>query len=329
MRLSVALGLWLDRPAREVMTTAEIADDAGYDELWVGEMATYDAMALGTAVAGVTRRIPLCLGPLAVAVRSPVGIAMGAASVADLTGRPVAVALGTSSPTVVGQWHGRSPARAAQTLRESARACRELMAGRRAEFEGQVLRTSGFRLRLDPPGGPLTIAAFGPRAVQVAAEEGERMVANLVTVDALAELAEARTVAAAEAGRAPVALAVWVPIAIDPTPDAYAQLRAALVAYLGAPGYAQLFAAAGFEHPVALAAAGAHPRELLAAVPDTMVEAVGAVGDLAGVVARLEAYAAAGAQEVVLVPSATDDDPAGEHTLRVLAEHRASVTAGT
>lgn len=328
MRLSVALGLWLDRPAREVVATAEVADDAGYDELWVGEMATYDAMALGTAVAGATRRIPLCLGPLAVAVRSPVGIVMGAASVADLTGRPVAVALGTSSPTVVADWHGRSPARPALTLRESAQACRQLLAGERAELDGQVLSTHGFRLRLAPPGGPLTIAAFGPRAIEVAAEQGERMVANLVTVDALAQLAEARTQAAAAAGRDPVPLAVWVPTAVDPSPAAMQQLRAALVAYLRAPGYAQVFADAGFAHPVGLAAAGAHPRELLAAVPDALVEAVGAVGDLATVAERLEAYAAAGADEVVLVPSATDDDPAGESTLRAVAAHRAAVGAG-
>jgi alkanesulfonate monooxygenase SsuD/methylene tetrahydromethanopterin reductase-like flavin-dependent oxidoreductase (luciferase family) len=61
-RLSVSLGLWLDRPADEVLATADAADAAGYPELWVGEMATYDAFALATAVGLRTQRIDLTVG---------------------------------------------------------------------------------------------------------------------------------------------------------------------------------------------------------------------------------------------------------------------------
>ena len=35
---------------------------------------------------------------------------------------------------------------------------------------------------------------------------------------------------------------------------------------------------------------------------------------------RIKEYAAAGADDIVLVPSATDDDPAAERTLRLAAE---------
>jgi hypothetical protein len=36
--LSVSLGLWQDRPAAEVVRTAEVADALGYGEIWIGEM---------------------------------------------------------------------------------------------------------------------------------------------------------------------------------------------------------------------------------------------------------------------------------------------------
>jgi alkanesulfonate monooxygenase SsuD/methylene tetrahydromethanopterin reductase-like flavin-dependent oxidoreductase (luciferase family) len=49
-------------------------------------------------------------------------------------------------------------------------------------------------------------------------------------------------------------------------------------------------------------------------------QTVGLVGDAARVRQRIREYADAGADDVVIVPSATDDDPAGEHTLKVLAE---------
>ena len=121
--------MWQDRPAGEVVRTAQAADELGYGEIWIGEMATFDAFALGAVVAERTERAALTVGPLAVAVRDPVMIAMGAGSLAELTGRTVNVALGSSSPVVVEQWHGRRQERTARALAESATAVRTLLAG--------------------------------------------------------------------------------------------------------------------------------------------------------------------------------------------------------
>ena len=129
----MSLGLWQDRPAAEVVRTAQAADALGYGEIWIGEMATFDAFALGAVVAERTSRAALTIGPLAVAVRDPVMIAMGAGSLAELTGRTVNVALGSSSPVVVEQWHGRRQERTALALAESAAAVRALLAGGKAE----------------------------------------------------------------------------------------------------------------------------------------------------------------------------------------------------
>ena len=186
----MSLGLWQDRPAAEVMRTAEVADALGYGEIWIGEMATFDAFALGAVVAERTARAALTIGPLAVAVRDPVMIAMGAGSLAELTGRTVNVALGSSSPVVVEQWHGRRSERTALALAESATAVRALLAGGKADVQGEVISTRGFRLRTRAPATPLTIAAFGRGAVRVAAEQADRMVINLVTPKLAARLVE-------------------------------------------------------------------------------------------------------------------------------------------
>ena len=39
----VALGYWQDADPLEALTTATLADELGYRELWLGEMATSDA----------------------------------------------------------------------------------------------------------------------------------------------------------------------------------------------------------------------------------------------------------------------------------------------
>ena len=322
MKFSVVTPLWQDRPAGENMEVAVNADRLGYPELWIGEMATFDAFALATAVGSHTRQIALGIGPLAVSVRTPVTMAMGIASVAALTGRQVALALGASSTVVVEQWHGRPRSCTASHLDETAQIVRGLLAGDKVDFSGELASCRGYRLRLDAVSSPLTVAAFGPAAVRVAARRAERMLLNMVTPDSLARLRAELAAAAAAAGKPTPQVAVWLSCAVDPAPEAIQQLLRAMVGYLAAPGYAEMFIEAGFSDLVRLARSRPHPGELLAAMPDELVAAVGLVGTEAAIARRLEQYRAAGADEICLVP-ATAGDPAGARTLAAMARYLA------
>ena len=242
------------------------------------------------------------------AVRTPVSMAMGAASVAALTGNPVNLAVGSSSKAVVELWHGRPANDPAGHLAESVAALRPLLAGERAVVDGRHVRTAGFRTRTGANAGSLTVAAFGPKAIEVAATSADRMVVNLVTADAVAAFRGQLDAAAARAGRPTPALAVWVATAVEPTPEGYQQLARAAVPYLGARGYAAMFEAAGFGRIVERAQAGAKPAELLADLPEALLESIGAVGSVAEVEERLRAYHDAGADEVCLVPVTAGDD---------------------
>lgn len=303
--LSVSLGLWQDRPASEALLTAKAADDLGYPELWVGEMATYDAFALGTAIGLATERISLTLGPFAVAVRDPMMIAMGAASVSDLVKRTVNVAIGTSSPLVVEKWHGRPHAGSARALAEQVEVLRGLLDGGKSAHA----RSSGYRLRLDAPRSTITVAAFGPQAVRVAAG-ADRMVLNLVTPASAARLAGDYRAAGGKR------VTAWVTASTGVGPAAMEQLRRGVVGYLAAPGYGEMFAEAGFGDVVAFARSGPHPRELLARIPDELLESVGLLGDSAE--KRLAEYRDAGVDEIAVVPASTENDPGGVRTLREL-----------
>lgn len=314
----VSLGYWQDSDPMEALATARLADEAGYPALWLGEMATFDAFALATAVGLQTRAIELTVGPLAVAVRDPAMLAMGVASVAALCGRRVDLALGTSSPVVVERWHGRSAAAGARRLRETAAAVAPLLVGERASHHGTEVRVDGYRLRLPPPRAGLTVAAFGPSAVRVAAELADRMVVNLCTTERVAELRAELVAASRRCGRPTPTLAAWVPAAVDPDEAAVEQLRRGLVAYLAAPGYGEMFERAGFGDLVALARGGAHPAAVLDAVPVELVDVIGITGDRATCQERVAAFTAAGADQVVIVP-ATAGDPGGRRTLAALA----------
>ncbi|WP_433229165.1 LLM class F420-dependent oxidoreductase [Actinomadura formosensis] len=318
--LAVSLGFWQDRPPAEALSTARHADELGYRHLWIGEMATYDAFALATRIADLTAGLRLTIGPLAVAVRDPMLIARGVASVADLSGRGVDVAVGTSSPMVVGHWHGRSRERSATMLRESVQALRPLLKGEKTDFAGQTVSTKGYRLRLAPPRTSIAVAAFGRFAVKTAARYADRMVLNLITPASAAVLVDQMRADAAEAGRPAPPVTAWAVAAVDGEETAVEQLRRGVVGYLAAPGYGEMFTEAGFGDLVAFARGRPHPKELLAAIPRELIGSVGLVGDAGTIRTRLAEYAAAGVDEIAVVPASVDADPGGRRTLAALRD---------
>lgn len=310
MKISVVAAAREDeQPPLEAVDIAVLADRLGYGEVWLGEGATWDAFALAAAVGKATGRIAITAGPVPVSVRDPFTIVRAAASVEALVGRPVGVALGTSSTRVVEGVHGRSRAKPVGDLRDSAAA---YVAHRRGEWFGAG--THGFHRRLPPATGPLTIAAFGDRAIGIAARHADRMLLDLVSPAQVREL-RAKLHAATDK---PPALAAWLPAAVDPDDASYAQLMRAVAGYLPVRGYQEMFADAGFAAAVDLANRGADRDELLAALPEHAARTVGLVGDADTVRDRLAEYTDAGLDEVAIVP-ATAGDPAGERTLTALA----------
>ncbi|MGW2564628.1 LLM class F420-dependent oxidoreductase [Streptomyces sp. NPDC001537] len=310
----VAVGREDDSPVDEPLRVAALADRLGYREVWAGEGPTWDSFVLAAAIGRVTERTALTAGPVPVSVRDPYTLARGAASVAAVTGRAVGVALGTSSRRVVEGVHGRPRTRPAAVLEETAAALRGLLHAPPGE---PVVPGSTFRRRLAPPGGPLTVAAFGDRAVATAAAHADRMLLDIVTPEQVRELRAKLLAAAEKAGRTPPTLAAWLPAAVDPEPESLAQVLRSVAGYLTVPGYSDVFTAAGFGEAVQLAATGAGPDVLVRALPAEAAGTVGLVGDADAVRARVGAYAEAGLDEIALVP-ATAGDPAGERTLRAL-----------
>jgi probable F420-dependent oxidoreductase len=315
MEISVAVAARPNVPPEEELRTAVLADRLGYGELWIGDVWVWDCFVLATAIGSATKQIALTVGPLPVQVRDPATIARAAASTAALVRRPVGVALGTSSVRVVERMHGRSRRRAATALAESAQAVGAFLRKGQADFDGEVV-SAHYRLRLDPPGGPLTVAAFGDLAIAVAADHADRMVLDLVSPDLASEHREKLDALAKRARRRAPRLAASIPAAVDPDPESYAQRS--LVGYLEVAGYDETFAAAGFGEAVEMAHAGADREALLSALPLEAAAMVGPVGDADAIGARLEAYAV-GLDEMVLVPAAAGD-PGGERTLTALAE---------
>ena len=318
MTLAVVVPLWFDRPPLEALEVARHADRLGYEELWIGEMVTFDAFALAGAIARDTTKIPLVVGPMAVGVRSPVTLAMALASVTALGARPAHLALGASNPKIISLWHDRPWPRVVRRMRETVAVLRQLLSGERTTFAGETVSVADYRLRLPAKDCSLSIAAFGPQMLRAATEVADRVVVNLVTPQQIQRTRAQMENIANELQCPCPPLVAWVPAALDPGPETYRQLAQQVAAYLGAPGYGDMFSEAGFGDVVERARAGESARALAGDVPSGLLDAVGMLGDVSAVQRRVAEFREAGADVIALVP-ATAEDPGGERLLTALA----------
>jgi probable F420-dependent oxidoreductase len=320
-RVEAVLPFWLDRPDEEALDIARTVSDVGLEALWIGEMVTYDAFALATAIGHRVPGLPLRLGPLAVGVRSPVTLALGVSSVASLTGTSVDIALGASSPMIVAGWHDHEWAHAAPRVRETVACLRSLFAGERSDYDGSQVRSHGFRLRRPRPETRIAVGAFGPLITRVAARHADEVVLNLVPPQRVAQVRAIIDAEAATVGRTPPSLTVWVPAAFEPGEAALRQLAAQLAVYLAPPGYGEMFCELGYGDLVRRARAGAGRRELADHIPADLLGQICLAGSTEPIAASLRAYREAGADCVAVVPS-TAEDPGGRAVLTAVAEAR-------
>jgi probable F420-dependent oxidoreductase len=317
--IEVVLPFWLDRPDVEALEIVQAVGDAGLTGLWIGEMASFDAFALATAVGSRAPGLRLKVGPLPISVRNPVAVALGASSVATLTGCQIDIALGASSPVMVAGWHDREWSHSAARMRETIECLRPILRGERTEYDGRYVRSHGFRLRHPLPHTSIGVGAFGPVMTQLAARLADEVVLNLASPQRVSQVRQQIDHHAAAAGRTPPHLTVWVPVAVRPGEAALRQLANQLAVYLVPPGYGEMFCELGFADFVERARGGARRSELAAAIPLELAEPLAALGTPDQVAARLQAYLQAGADTVAVIP-VTAEDPAGRAALECAAE---------
>ncbi|CAL9463824.1 F420-dependent glucose-6-phosphate dehydrogenase [Streptomyces sp. enrichment culture] len=272
---------------------ARTADEAGLDELWLWEDCFREG-GISTAAAALawTERVRVGVGLLPVPLRNVALTAMEAATLHRMfPGRAV---LGVGHG--VQDWMGQVGARAESPvtlLREYLTALRALLAGERVTTEGRYVRLDDVALDWPPdsPGGAEVFAgATGPRSLRLSGEAADGTVLTSATppegVRAARRLVdEGRAAAGRTDGHQ-----VVVYLLTATGPDADARLRAELAA------------------------------EGLDSVPD-----LGVAGDAGAVAEAVGRLAAAGADTVVLQPTADEPDPEG--FVRFTAERVAPLLA--
>jgi probable F420-dependent oxidoreductase len=308
------------------------AEALGYDSVWLPEVAGPDVFSLQTAIAMRTERVLLASGVIPVQIRTPVVYAFSAATVDAFAPGRVILGLGTSSPIIVGRWHGLPYEAPLSTLREATQVIRSVFAAQKTDFDGARYSSHGFRMPLFPQRIPIYFGALNDAMLRLAGEIADGVLLNWVPAHAIPQKIEQVRAGAEAAGRNPddidIACYVRTCVAGDVTPTRE-HLRRELTGYVPVPTYRKQFLSAGFEDEVmrALERWNAGDRKgAVTELSDDMVDSINALGTPDECATKLKAFRESGVTHLIVAPWTAGPDPAAEVTATIEAFAAAALT---
>ena len=341
-KLGLNLGYWGIGPqGEEAVELVKAAERAGYDSVWVAESYGSDAVSVLAWLAPQTESIMLGAAIMQVPARPPAAAAMAGCTIDALSGGRFIFGFGPSGPQVSVGWYGVPYAKPWGRTREYIEVVRAIVARQdKLTYEGEHYtlplpdgQGKPLKLNFHPLRNeiPVFIGAIGRKSVELAAEICDGWIPIFFSVDAFEQTwGEHLEAGFAKGGRSRSDLEVspTLSVAIDGDLDtARNMVKGALLLYLGGMGsrktnfYVDLACRFGFEKEaleVQSLYLDGKREQAYEAIPDELVDSTALIGTESEVAERVERFAAAGVDRLIVSP--VQMDPAERlHTIERLA----------
>jgi F420-dependent oxidoreductase-like protein len=348
LKLGISIAYWpLNFTLSEQEAAVRTTEELGFDSVWAGEAYWSDAASVLGWVAAITDRIAIGSAVFQIPARSPAMAAMTAATLDRFSGGRMMLGLGVSGPQVSEGWHGVPFERQLARTRDYVNVVRLALSRERVAYKGETLELPlpdglgrPLKLGLAPVQEhlPILIAAMGPRNTALAGEVADGWLPLFYAPEFADEL-RAPVVDGAEAvGRDPDAVAVCPQVSVFVSDDLEAgrdAMRSMLALYVGGMGsrdknfYAQLMTRYGFgdeARRIQDLFLDGRKAEAEAAVPVDLIDLTCICGPEEVVAERLRAHEAAGAQTLILLPTASDGPGLLDQLQRIAAARELAAT---
>jgi len=290
--VSVLLPFMPTRPEHAIPYAAFVQYRGAY-RLWQGQSLSLEPHQLFSYLAAAGFRIPVGIGVTLMPLRHPMEAALQVRSVAAATGKPVVVGFGPGASSLQRSVGGAPYRRPLVATREYVTIVRALLAGDSLAYDGVYFTQWGTLPKLPDEAVEVGVGVLRPGMARLAGEVADVAITWLTPPDYLAgELVPALRAGAEAAGRRRPRLVAMVPMALRaPDRDPVDLVLAGNGLHLQQPHYRDMLRRAGLR--LAAEDLTADARALLAAGGFCY-------GDPAELSAYVDAYRAAGVDEVVV-----------------------------
>lgn len=196
---------------------AKAAEDGGYDSVWFPEVGGRDAFVICGLAAHATDRIAVGTGVVPMMSRSPVAIALAAATLAEASGGRFNLGLGAGTSYTAHAWYDAEWKRPRHRLAETVRVVRAILSGERVTSQSDV-RVDGFHLPGPCPPVPIYVGALTPGSLRLAGRVADGVLLNWLTPPGAQRAGLLARESAADAGR-DLTVCCYLRVALAETED--------------------------------------------------------------------------------------------------------------
>ena len=264
---------------------AKWAEAEGYDDLWFADSGGVDALTMAAAVALNTERCRIGTAIIPVYTRTPAVFASTCHVLHQLSGGRFILGLGSSSQTMMENWHGLPFEKPLTRVKETTELVRQMLTGAKTDFDGDTVQSHGYRqLPLEEGAQPIYMAALRAKMLEAAAESSDGVIVNLFPKGALPKMMEHIRAGGARAGKAPEDIEVvcrHMVIVTDDKENARNAFRAAFAPYYATPVYNNFLSWCGYEDAAATIREGWAEKDRAktgGALTDELIDEIGIIG---------------------------------------------------
>jgi 5,10-methylenetetrahydromethanopterin reductase len=312
-----------DISSQQLVDLAVRAEQLGFDGVYMPEAWARDALILCQAFASATSTIEIGTAAVSLPVRTPAVVAMASATIDDLSGGRFTLGLGMGHQRTTTKLHGLEYAPKLQLMREYVEIVRRLHRREQMDFQGELLRSTDYRLGFQPRRErlPIYIAVLRLGAMRLAGEIADGMFMYFAPPAYVRKGIAAAEEGLALAGRDPASFdrTLMVPTWVTDDPARAREVARVQVAwYANLAFYNTMFREAGFaEDADRLRDAWAKVKEgdpemkawgaisdcgTAELVSDELVDSVAVFGSAAHCRERFEAYRELGVDTPIVFP---------------------------
>ena len=176
MRISYSLGSLLT--VKQILQFSKKLNIIKPDVIWIPETWGMENFSMLSSASLENNFSKIGSSIINIYSRSPTQIAMGAATVDTISNERLILGLGTSTKSIVEQFHGKKFVNPVQRMKEYIEIIRLALTGNKINYSGKLLSLENFSLLIKPPrvNIPIYLAAVNQKMTNLAWEIGDGVI---------------------------------------------------------------------------------------------------------------------------------------------------------